>query len=75
MSQDILKQSLSALMDNEADEMELRRVLNAVNDPQVRADWSYYHAARAAMHNEPSYAQVDLSASIMAAIDAENQRH
>lgn len=71
MSQDILKQSLSALMDNEADEMELRRVLNAVNNPQVRADWSHYHAARAAMHNEPSHAQIDLSASIMAAIDAE----
>jgi sigma-E factor negative regulatory protein RseA len=71
MSQDILKQSISALMDNEADEMELRRVLNAIDDPQVRADWSSYHAARAAMHNETAYAQVDLSASIMAAIDAE----
>lgn len=72
MSQDILKQSLSALMDNEADEMELRRVLNAIDDPQMRANWSSYQAARAALHNEPQHTQVDLSASIMAAIEAES---
>ena len=71
MSQDILKQSLSALIDNEADELELRRVLNASNDPELRASWSRYQIARAAMHNEPFSAKIDLSASIMAAIDAE----
>lgn len=71
MSQDILKQSLSALMDNEADELELRRVLNASNDPELRASWSRYQIARAAMHNEPFSAKIDLSPSIMAAIDAE----
>lgn len=71
MSQDILKQSLSALIDNEADELELRRVLNASNDPEVRASWSRYQIARAAMHSEPFSVQTDLSASIMAAIDAE----
>ncbi len=71
MSQDILKQSLSALMDNEAEELELRRVLNASNDPELRASWSRYQIARAAMHNEPFSAKIDLSASIMAAIDAE----
>ncbi|NLY12132.1 MAG: RNA polymerase subunit sigma [Gammaproteobacteria bacterium] len=71
MSQDILKQSLSALIDNEADELELRRVLNASNDPEVRASWSRYQIARAAMHSEPFSVQSDLSASIMAAIDAE----
>jgi len=71
MSQHILNQSLSALIDNEAEELELRRVLNASNDPELRATWSRYQIARAAMHNEPFSAQIDLSASIMAAIDAE----
>ncbi len=71
MSQDILKQSLSALIDNEADELELRRVLNASNDPELRASWSRYQIARASMHNEAFAAQVDLSANIMAAIEAE----
>lgn len=71
MSQDILKQSLSALIDNETDELELRRVLNASHDPELRASWSRYQIARAAMHNEPMSAKIDLSASIMAAIDNE----
>lgn len=71
MSQDILKQSLSALIDNEADELEVRRVLNASNDPELRASWSRYQIARTVMHNEPFSAKIDLSANIMAAIDAE----
>lgn len=71
MSQEALKQSLSALIDNEADELELRRVLNASDEPQLRASWTRYQIARAAMHNEPFHAQIDLSAEIMAAIDAE----
>ncbi len=71
MSQEALKQSLSALIDNEADELELRRVLNASDEPELRGSWSRYQIARAAMHNEPLHAPVDLSAAIMAAIDAE----
>ena len=71
MSQQDLKQSLSALIDSEADELELRRVLNASHEPELRDTWSRYQVARAAMHNEPLSVQVDLSASIMAAIDAE----
>lgn len=71
MSQENLKQSLSALMDNEADELELHRVLQASNDAQLREQWSRYHMARAAMHNESWQPQTDLSAQIMAAIEAE----
>ena len=37
MSREALQESLSAVMDNEADELELRRVLNAVDDPETRA--------------------------------------
>ncbi len=71
MSQDILKQSLSALIDDESDELELRRILNASHDPELRASWSRYQIARAAMHNAPFSANIDLSANIMAAINAE----
>ena len=40
MSREALQESLSAVMDNEADELELRRVLNAVDDAETRATWS-----------------------------------
>ncbi len=51
MSREALQESLSAVMDNEADELELRRVLNAIDDAETRATWSRYQVARAAMHH------------------------
>lgn len=71
MNQQVLQQSLSALMDNEADELELHRVLKATDEPELRAAWTRYQVARAAMHNEAAFSSVDLSGQIMAAIDAE----
>ncbi len=71
MNQQVLQQSLSALMDNEADELELHRVLKATDEPELRAAWTRYQVARAAMHNEAGFAPIDLSGQIMAAIDAE----
>ena len=71
MNQQVLQQSLSALMDNEADELELHRVLKATDEPELRAAWTRYQVARAAMHNEAAFASIDLSGKIMAAIDAE----
>jgi hypothetical protein len=35
MSREALQESLSAVMDNEADELELRRVLNAFDDVET----------------------------------------
>lgn len=71
MSQESMSQSLSALIDSETDELELHRILQASDEPEVRGKWSRYQIARAAMHNEPLHVQTDLSASIMAAIAAE----
>ena len=71
MNQQVLQQSLSALMDNEADELELHRVLKATDEPELRAAWTRYQVARTAMHNEAAFASIDLSGKIMAAIDAE----
>ena len=68
MSREALQESLSAVMDNEADELELRRVLNAFDDTETRATWSRYQVARAAMHKELLLPQLDISAAVSAAL-------
>ncbi|MCQ9422537.1 RseA family anti-sigma factor [Pseudomonas sp. LJDD11] len=68
MSREALQESLSAVMDNEADELELRRVLNAIDDAETRATWSRYQVARAAMHKELLMPHLDISAAVSAAI-------
>ena len=68
MSREALQESLSAVMDNEADELELRRVLNAIDDADARATWSRYQIARAAMHKELLIPHLDITAAVSAAI-------
>ncbi|MBD8491714.1 anti-sigma factor [Pseudomonas syringae] len=68
MSREALQESLSAVMDNEADELELRRVLSAIDDADTRATWSRYQVARAAMHKELLVPHLDISAAVSAAI-------
>ncbi|MCU1715924.1 sigma-E factor negative regulatory protein [Pseudomonas sp. 5P_3.1_Bac2] len=68
MSQQTLQESLSAVMDNQADELELRRVLAASEDPELRATWARYQTARAAMRKETLYPSFDISAAVSAAI-------
>jgi len=68
MSREALQESLSAVMDNEADELELRRVISALEDPQVRATWARYQVARAVMHKDLLDPHLDLSAAVSAAI-------
>lgn len=68
-----LQESLSALMDGEASELELHRLLKAMEtDTGLRQCWANYHLAsgalRGAVHPHP---MVDLSVSISAAIAAE----
>ncbi len=48
-----LKEALSAVMDGEADEFEIRRVLNeATADPDLRGVWERYHLVRSVMRGE-----------------------
>lgn len=48
-----LKESLSAVMDGEADEFEIRRVLNeAAEDAELRGVWERYHIVRSVMRGE-----------------------
>ncbi len=68
MSREALHESLSAVMDNEADELELRRVLAASEDAEVRAVWSRLQVARAAMHKELLEPRLDLAGAVAAAI-------
>lgn len=68
-----LRESLSALMDDEADELELRRILRALPaNPELSAAWQRYHAVRASLHNEiHSRPAVNLLAGINASLAAE----
>jgi len=68
MSREALQESLSAVMDNEADELELRRVLSAVDDAETRATWSRYQVARAAMHKELLLPNLDIASAVSAAL-------
>ena len=68
MSRETLQESLSAVMDNEADELELRRVLAASEEGELRGTWSRYQIARAAMHRELLVPQLDIASAVSAAL-------
>ncbi|MBH2034354.1 MAG: anti-sigma factor [Pseudomonadales bacterium] len=72
MSREALQESLSALMDNETDELELRRVLAASGESEVRATWARYQVARAVMHKELLEPRLDLAAAVSAALADES---
>lgn len=73
MSRETLHESISAVMDSEADELELRRVLGAMDDPQEQAMWARYQIARAALHRELMDPQLDLLSGISARL-AEDEK-
>ncbi len=79
-SRERLAESVSALMDGETSEIELHRILKEVGIDQnqkiessdsVRGIWQRYHMVSASISGEP-VGKIDLSASIAAAIDAED---
>lgn len=68
MSREALHESLSAVMDNEADDLELRRVLAADGSTEMRSTWSRYQVARAAMHKELIEPRLDIASAVSAAL-------
>ncbi|MGB5096355.1 MAG: sigma-E factor negative regulatory protein [Porticoccaceae bacterium] len=63
---------LSALMDGEVGDFELRRTLGQISqDPELRRKWDRYHLAAAAMRGELASAAPDLSGRIAAALARE----
>lgn len=70
---DNLRESLSALMDGEATELEVRRLLRS-NDPSVRESWAHYHHVRETMlDGGVPFADLDVSRRVADAI-ANEQR-
>lgn len=71
----ILNESLSALMDGEATELELRRILKAKDEDYatLRSRWARYHASSSSIKGDelPEFNYDAFSASVSEAIDQE----
>lgn len=65
-----MRESLSALLDNEANELELERILSRVTDDEdVRNTWIRYNAVSTTMAGAPlAHMQLDISAQVRQAI-------
>lgn len=62
-------ESLSALVDGEADELEIRRILNQLDkDDEMRGKWKNYHLMGSLMREE-SFDSIDLTQGINQALD------
>ncbi|WP_280561281.1 MULTISPECIES: sigma-E factor negative regulatory protein [unclassified Chromohalobacter] len=73
MNQNV-REPLSALMDNEGDELEIRRVMKSLQDaPEDAETWRRYHLARSMMQRDRGVdVSADLSAGIMARLADES---
>jgi sigma-E factor negative regulatory protein RseA len=68
---DRLKESISALMDDEANELELQRVLSHSDGDELSDVWGNYHELRQVMHSDGAPTiSIDISASVSQAIRA-----
>lgn len=72
-SDEMLKESLSALMDNQASDLELRRILKQLpEDEALGSTWRRYQLASTLLQRkETAFLNVDLSTAISAAIALE----
>ncbi len=70
---DKMRESLSALLDDEANELELQRVLKQLaDDPQLRRTWVRYNLVRSVTGGHaPAHPQLDISCRVRDAIAAE----
>ncbi|MEM1112724.1 MAG: sigma-E factor negative regulatory protein [Pseudomonadota bacterium] len=72
---DNLRESLSALMDDETNELELHRLLAQIgNDAELRATWSRYNAVRTTLAGQAAAPlSLDISDRVREAIDGEQE--
>ncbi|MFA7552944.1 MAG: sigma-E factor negative regulatory protein [Spongiibacteraceae bacterium] len=71
---DQLRESVSALMDGEADELELRRLLSRQDMDSTNRVWSRFHLARDVMQDQyhsVAFKHLDISAQVSEAIKQE----
>lgn len=68
-----LRESLSAMMDDEANELEIERVLSQIaSEGDLRDTWSRYQYSRDALKGQAvAFTGLDVSASVREAIDSE----
>ncbi|WP_320820793.1 sigma-E factor negative regulatory protein [Thalassolituus sp.] len=68
---DKMNESLSALVDGETDELEVRRVMNQIDQTsEMLQTWRRYQLIGSVLRNEPA-STIDLSRGIMQALDGE----
>lgn len=73
-SQEAIRESVSALMDGEAQELELRRLLSSDNLEAVNDSWQRYHLARDALKGNLralNLRQLDISRQVSALVASE----
>jgi sigma-E factor negative regulatory protein RseA len=67
-----LRESLSAIVDDEADEFELRRVLDELEkNPELKTSWDRYHLIGSVMRQERSQRADNLRERVWLALDVE----
>jgi sigma-E factor negative regulatory protein RseA len=67
-----IRESLSALMDGEANELEIERVLKHADAETLRSTWMRYHLVRHTLREGGvAYADIDVSAGVMAVLSGE----
>ncbi len=65
-----LRESMSAMLDGEANELEIQRVIKALDDnPELRETWRRYQLARDSLAGA-QFAQVDISGRVRDALEA-----
>ena len=68
-AQSRLRESISALVDGEADELELRRVLASTDAQDLRETWRDYHLQRDMLAGvDMQFAHIDISQRVQAAL-------
>ncbi|MDB4470813.1 sigma-E factor negative regulatory protein [Deltaproteobacteria bacterium] len=69
-----LRESVSALMDGEAGELELRRLLTEPDELSVRNSWQSYHRLQVVLKEEPAeFLGWDISERVSSAIEDNSQ--
>ncbi len=72
---DRLRETLSAMMDDEADELSVRRLLSHDHQDQVRDQWQRWQQVRGLMHSNHSPADgVDVSGAVREVLDGRPTR-
>lgn len=71
---DRLRETLSAMMDDEADELSVRRLLSHEGQEEVRDQWQRWQQVRCLMHSRPSPVDdFDVSSGVWQALEGRPQ--